>query len=80
MFLGNPSARVRDELWKQALEKTRDDSAVLQIWSDKNPQGFTCRQHGNRERTFQDFEGMSLVTIRRTVKKASPQNVDTTNG
>ena len=63
VFLGNPSARVRDELWNKALKKSRDSGNILQIWTDKNPQGFSYRQSGNPERKLVDFEGLSLVRI-----------------
>ncbi|WP_347272439.1 type I-E CRISPR-associated endoribonuclease Cas2e [Dehalococcoides mccartyi] len=40
VFLGNPSARVRDELWDKAIKKTKASGVILQIWTDQNPQGF----------------------------------------
>ena len=64
VFLGNPSARVRDELWNKALKKkNKDNGSILQVWTDKNPQGFSYRQFGPCERKFVDFEGLSLVRI-----------------
>lgn len=35
----------------------------MQIWTDKNPQGFSYRQYGKHDRQFVDFEGLSLVQI-----------------
>lgn len=64
VFLGNPSARVRDELWERAIKKAPETGALLQIWTDQNPQGFSYRQTGNRRREFVDLEGLSLVRIR----------------
>ncbi|MDD5402675.1 MAG: type I-E CRISPR-associated endoribonuclease Cas2e [Dehalococcoidales bacterium] len=61
VFLGNPSARVRDELWKRAIKQSKQSGSVLQIWSDQNPQGYSYRQFGDRGRTFFDFEGLSLI-------------------
>ncbi len=46
IFLGNPSARVRDELWNRAVNKAKNSGNVLQIWTDGNPQGFSYRQYG----------------------------------
>ena len=63
IFLGNPSARVRDELWKRAIKGAKETGAIIQIWTDQNPQGFSYRQFGERERSFVDFEGLSLVRI-----------------
>jgi CRISPR-associated protein Cas2 len=68
---------VRDELWSRAIKKSKESGAVLQIWTDQNPQGFSYRQYGDRERTIIDFEGLSLVKVERnsTINKA--QNLDT---
>jgi len=66
VFVGNPSARVRDELWLKSIKKARDSGAVLQVWTDKNPQGFSYRQLGERERKLADFEGLTLVKIERS--------------
>ena len=65
VFLGNPSARVRDELWARALKATKGNGSVFQVWSDKNPQGFSYRQSGIGDREFVDFEGLALVRISR---------------
>ncbi|MBN2074348.1 MAG: type I-E CRISPR-associated endoribonuclease Cas2 [Dehalococcoidales bacterium] len=79
VFLGNPSARVRDELWNKAVKKSKENGAVLQVWTDQNPQGFSWRQHGERERTFIDLEGLFLVKIERNESSVITQNVDTEN-
>jgi CRISPR-associated protein Cas2 len=60
VFLGNPSARVRDELWKLASAKLGDGSAV-QIWSERGPQGFRYRSQGDNDRELVDLEGIALV-------------------
>ena len=65
IFLGDPSARVRDELWKQAIKKAKESGSVIQIWTDQNPQGFSYRQYGEFKRSFIDIEGMSLIQITR---------------
>ena len=54
---------MRDELWARALKKTKESGTVLQVWTDKNPQGFSYRQTGNYWRKFVDFEGLALVTV-----------------
>ncbi|MEN8494720.1 type I-E CRISPR-associated endoribonuclease Cas2e [Dehalococcoides sp. THU3] len=79
VFLGNPSARVRDELWDKAIKKTKASGVILQIWTDQNPQGFSSRQYGERERMFIDFEGLSLVKIDKNISTTKTQNSDTTN-
>lgn len=64
MFLGDPSARVRDELWGKAIDKSRD-AHVLQVWSASNPQGFLYRQHNPKLREFIDVDGVALVLFNR---------------
>jgi CRISPR-associated protein Cas2 len=76
VFLGNPSARVRDELWERALKSTKGTGSILQLWSDKNPQGFSFRQSGISAREIVDFEGVLLVQINRQIS-SSAQNADT---
>jgi len=60
VFLGNPSARVRDELWQLAMKKSKDGS-VAQIWSTRAPQGYKYRTSGQPDRRLRDFEGIALV-------------------
>ncbi len=62
VFLGNPSARVRDKLWEKAVARIRDGS-VVQIWNTRCPQGYTYRQHGNDDRMLVDHDGLALVRI-----------------
>ncbi|MDD5190309.1 MAG: type I-E CRISPR-associated endoribonuclease Cas2e [Dehalococcoidales bacterium] len=69
VFLGNPSARVRDELWEKALKKTKESGAIMQIWTDSNPQGFSYRQYGKRERRFVDLDGLALVEYKQLIEK-----------
>ena len=61
-FLGHPSPRVRDELWK-AITARPVTGFVLQLWSARNPQGWSFRQVGQSKRMLHDFEGLALVTI-----------------
>jgi CRISPR-associated protein Cas2 len=71
VFLGNPSARIRDELWKKTVQKIKDNGTAIQIWSDQNPQGFSYRQWGNLDRKFIELEGVALIQIDRTGIKPS---------
>ena len=71
IFLGNPSARVRDELWKRALKTMKGKGTVLQVWSDKSPQGFSYRQYGESNREFVDFEGLALIRVSPATRKLS---------
>jgi len=67
---------VRDELWNRAIKKTKESGAVLQLWTDQNPQGFSSRQHGERDRMFVDFEGLALIKIERNGASRNRQNSD----
>jgi hypothetical protein len=68
MFLGNPSQRVRDELWKK-LTTRPPTGYVLQLWSSRLPRGFDYRQYGESARMLEDFEGLALVTRRKPNRK-----------
>jgi CRISPR-associated protein Cas2 len=78
VFLGNPSARVRDELWATAIKKAKDSGVVMQIWTDQNPQGFSYRQFGERDRRFIDLDGLALVEYIRAVNLPATNISDTT--
>lgn len=64
MFLGNPSARVRDKLWSLAVEKAKKEGSVIQIWSDRSEQGYKFRTYGRNDRELVDVEGLALVRRR----------------
>ncbi|HPN93491.1 MAG TPA: type I-E CRISPR-associated endoribonuclease Cas2e [bacterium] len=61
LYLGNPSARIRDILWNKAVKKIRD-GGVTQIWSDtRSPQGYLYRSCGKPARPMIDVDGLALV-------------------
>src|SRR5262249_46718522 len=68
VFLGNPSQRVRDELWKRVTQRP-PLGYVLQLWSSPTPQGYAYRQYGTSKRMLMDFEGLALVVAKRKSKK-----------
>jgi CRISPR-associated protein Cas2 len=68
IFLGSPSQRIRDELWKKVTQRP-PLGYVLQMWSSPTPQGFDYRQYGESNRALADFEGIALVTVKRDTKK-----------
>ena len=72
-FLGNPTQRVRDELWKKVTQRP-PLGYVLQLWSSPSPQGFVFRQYGESKQTLADFEGLALVT---SVKKSRKKRAAT---
>ena len=62
VFLGNPSARVRDELIKKIRENLKDGGCIL-IWDYPCPQGYKYETIGTTSRTLEDFDGISLVRM-----------------
>lgn len=60
VFVGRPSALVRDKLWDLICEKVKGGAAVL-IYSAANEQGFAMRTFGKTARQLRDFEGLTLV-------------------
>jgi len=67
---------VRDELWEKAVKASKEMGSILQLWSDKNPQGFSFRQSGLSEREIVDFEGVLLVQVNRRALSYA-ENADT---
>jgi CRISPR-associated protein Cas2 len=76
-FLGNPSQRVRDELWKKVTKRSPLGYAA-QIWSSPNPQGFAYRQYGASKRQLADFEGVALVVlaVKKTKRGQKPEQTN----
>ena len=50
----------------------------MQIWTDQNPQGFSYRQFGERDRRFIDLDGLALVEFVRAVSASAANISDTT--
>ena len=61
IFLGNPSQRVRDELWKKVTQRP-PLGYVMQIWTMNNAQGFDYRQYGTSRRQLACFAHQILAT------------------
>jgi CRISPR-associated protein Cas2 len=49
----------------------------MQIWTDQNPQGFSYRQFGERDRRFIDLDGLALVEFTRAVSGPATNISDT---
>lgn len=61
VFVGRPSALVRDKLWELICDKLKGGAAVL-IYSSDSEQGFTLRTSGKTARQLRDFEGLTLIS------------------
>ena len=67
---------MRDELWEKSIKASKGIGSILQLWTDKNPQGFSFRQIGSSDREMVDLEGLQLVRINRQ-SSSSTQKADT---
>jgi len=71
VFVGTVSARIRDELWNRAVERSAG-GAILQIWSESSEQGFGVRSWGEPSYTPRDREG--LIVIERPLARQRHQD------
>lgn len=60
VFVGNPSARVRDNLWPVLAERVGDGQAVM-IEPATNEQGWSFRTAGQDRWHPVDLDGLMLV-------------------
>lgn len=61
VFIGRPSALVREKLWTLICDKLASGAALM-ICSADNEQGFTLRTSGKTARQLRDFEGLTLIS------------------
>lgn len=62
VFVGTPSAMVRDKLWERICGNTRGGAGMM-IYSSDTEQGYAFRLHGDTSRTIVNLEGLSLVRV-----------------
>ncbi len=62
VFVGKPSAMVRDRLWKLIQDRVGLGGGVL-IHSADTEQGFRMETCGDTDRSVRDFEGLLLIQI-----------------
>ncbi|MGI5939729.1 MAG: type I-E CRISPR-associated endoribonuclease Cas2e [Thermoleophilia bacterium] len=62
VFVGRPSAMVRDKLWDRICERGGHGGGLL-IHSSDNEQGYRIRTWGETSRMIEDFDGLSLVRM-----------------
>lgn len=62
VFVGNISAKVRDQLWAIVTEETQEGWALL-IHSSDNEQGYIIRSCGTERRHIIDLDGLQLVAL-----------------
>ncbi|WP_455361920.1 type I-E CRISPR-associated endoribonuclease Cas2e [Streptomyces sp. SYSU K21746] len=59
VFIGNPSARIRDVLWDEVQQYAGQGRALL-AYTTNNEQGFTFRTHDHNWHPI-DHEGLTLI-------------------
>lgn len=59
VFVGRPSARIRDLIWERTIELVRDGRAIL-VYNSNNEQGLEFRTHRSEWEPV-DFDGLTLI-------------------
>lgn len=59
VFVGQPSARIRDLLWERTIELSKDGRALL-VYNTNNEQGMEFRTH-RHDWVPTDFDGLNLM-------------------
>jgi len=62
VFVGSPSAMVRDRLWEKACSSSKAGSCIL-VRSADCEQGFAVQAWGSTQRAIEDYEGLTLVRM-----------------
>lgn len=73
VYVGNVSARVRDELWQRICEHVKDGRATM-VFSAHNEQGMDFRVH-NTTWIPKDFDGIKLM-LRPTDREQTQNDAD----
>ena len=73
VYVGNVSARVRDELWQRICEHVKDGRATM-VFSAHNEQGMDFRVH-NTTWIPKDFDGIKLM-LRPTDREQTQDDAD----
>ncbi len=60
VFVGSPSALVRDRLWETVIHSARQGGCLL-LHNDDSEQGFAIRTWGPTRRAIDDYDGLKLV-------------------
>lgn len=64
VFVGRPTATVRDRLWEKLRREVGEDAGCTMITHAANEQGYRIESFGNPSRLVVDFDGLQLVKTR----------------
>ena len=76
VFVGKPSAIVRDKLWQKAVTDAHGGAGIM-VHDNASEQGFAIRTFGDTSRAIIDWEGLLLVHVPKVVVK--PKEADLTD-
>jgi CRISPR-associated protein Cas2 len=76
VFLGNPSARIRDALWDEVRQYSGNGRALL-AYADNSEQGYAFRTHDHKWHPV-DHEGLTLIF--RSSDQRAPASSPPTSG
>ena len=62
VYVGNPSARLRDFIWQQVEEGLEDGNAAM-AWNTNSESGYDFKTLGENRREPVDFDGLRLVAF-----------------
>lgn len=64
VFVGRPTAAVRDRLWERLCRDAGEHAGCIMITHAANEQGYRIESFGNPSRLVVDFDGLQLVKSR----------------
>ncbi|KRT54286.1 type I-E CRISPR-associated endoribonuclease Cas2e [endosymbiont of Ridgeia piscesae] len=62
IYVGNPSARLRNFIWEQVEEGLENGNAIM-AWSTNTESGYDFKTLGTNRRIPVDFDGIRLVAF-----------------
>jgi CRISPR-associated protein Cas2 len=62
VFVGRPSALVRERLWSLTVELLKNKGGCVMLWNSDREQGYSVRMHGTCTNVV-DLEGMYLQKL-----------------
>lgn len=80
VFVGRPSARIRDQLWDALSMALLGQPGTYAAWIThaETEQGFTIKRVGDHRYSVEDYAGLQLITVRHSQRensKADPQEL-----
>ena len=62
VYVGNPSRRLREFIWKQVEQGLEDGNAVM-AWNTNTESGYDFKTLGKNRRMPIEFDGLKLVSF-----------------